>query len=138
MNIRSFQLSDYADVSQLLSRVLSEACFAETIEALARQLSYDSGLVLVALKGERIAGILIGTVDRHHGYFYRIAVDFPFRGQGIGRALIAEMRQRFLRRNVRSVFVALDHHNRPLMPLYESLGLPVWENIRELKIVSGS
>lgn len=138
MNIRSFQLSDYAHVNQLLKRVLSESCYAETIEALARQLSYDSGLVLVAQAEERIAGILIGTVDRHQGYFYRIAVDPHHRGKGIAKALIAEMRQRFMKRNVRHVFVALDHHNRPLMPLYESLGLPVWENIHQLKIVSGT
>jgi len=74
MQIRSFQLSDYRYVAELLQEVLSKECCEETMDAFARQLSWDSELVLVAtVKGE-IAGVLIGTIDQYKGYVYRIAV----------------------------------------------------------------
>ena len=56
MKIRSFQLSDYRQVAELLEEVLSEECCEETMGAFARQLSWDSELVLVA--GIRQAALL--------------------------------------------------------------------------------
>lgn len=48
MHVRSFQLSDYRPVTQLLESVLTEECYEQTMEAFGRQLSWDSELVLVA------------------------------------------------------------------------------------------
>jgi ribosomal protein S18 acetylase RimI-like enzyme len=78
MQIRSFQLSDYRFVAELLQEVLSEECCEETMVAFARQLSWDSELVLVAESAGRIVGVLIGTIDGQKGYVYRIAVQEDF------------------------------------------------------------
>jgi len=123
MQIRSFQLSDYRSVAELLEEVLSEECCEETMGAFARQLSWDSELVLVAESAGALAGVLIGTIDKQKGYVYRIAVYEQYRGQGIGRALIASMRNRFNQRKVQKMLIAVDKHNEYLRSYYESLGI---------------
>lgn len=123
MQIRSFQLSDYQSVAELLKEALSEECCEETMGAFARQLSWDSDLILVALVEETVAGLLIGTIDHSKGYVYRIAVHPDYRRQGLGRALVASMKSRFRHRNVLKVLIAEDKHNEILRPFYESLGV---------------
>lgn len=122
MFVRSFRLSDYIEVKQLLSSVFSEECYEDTMEALAKQLSWDSELVLVAELDRRIVGMIIGTIDNDQGYYYRIAVARDFRGRGIGKTLIQAMKKRFQVRQVRRILVSVDAHNEPILPLYESLG----------------
>lgn len=123
MQIRSFQLSDYRTVAELLEEVLSEECCEETMGAFARQLSWDSELVLVAESKGSIVGVLIGTIDQQKGYVYRVAVKKNFRRQGVGRALVTNMNNRFRQRKVLKVLIAGDKHNELLRPFYDSLGL---------------
>ncbi|MFC4303070.1 GNAT family N-acetyltransferase [Cohnella boryungensis] len=140
MQIRSFQLSDYRLVAELLEEVLSEECCEETMGAFARQLSWDSDLVLVAESADSIVGVLIGTIDQHKGYVYRIAVRNEFRRQGVGRELVSHMRNRFRQRNVLKVLVAEDKHNEVLRPFYDSLGLKSTDIVQltqPLAIVAG-
>jgi len=140
MQIRSFQLSDYRMVADLLEEVLSEECCEETMGAFARQLSWDSDLVLVAESAGSIAGVLIGTIDHHKGYVYRIAVRDQFRRQGVGRQLVSHMSNRFRQRNVMKVLVAEDKHNELLRPFYDSLGISsvnVVQLTQPLAIVAG-
>ncbi|WP_027092923.1 GNAT family N-acetyltransferase [Cohnella thermotolerans] len=121
MIIRAFQLSDYRSVAELLEVALSEECCQETMAALAKQLSWDSELVLVAEKEDEIVGAMIGTIDQNKGYVYRLAVHPDNRRQGIGRTLLAAMSQRFRQRNVFKILIAGDKHNELLLPYYESL-----------------
>jgi ribosomal protein S18 acetylase RimI-like enzyme len=140
MQIRSFQLSDYRFVAELLQEVLSEECCEETMVAFARQLSWDSELVLVAESAGSIAGVLIGTIDRQQGYVYRIAVQKDFQRQGVGRALVSNMKNRFSQRKVLKVLIAGDKHNELFRPFYDSLGLRSIDYVRltqPLSIVAG-
>jgi ribosomal protein S18 acetylase RimI-like enzyme len=140
MKVRSFQLSDYISVTHLLEKVLPESCYEDTMEAFARQLSWDSELVLVAEKEQSIVGIIIGTIDNNKGYFYRVAVHTDHQRQGIGKTLIETMKQRFVHRNVSRIFVAGDSHNKTFLPVYESVGYRATDFSRaeqRLRITSG-
>ncbi|WP_276356691.1 GNAT family N-acetyltransferase [Cohnella caldifontis] len=140
MHIRSFQLSDYRYVVELLNVVLSEECCEETMGAFARQLSWDSELVLVATIGDTIAGVMIGTIDNHKGYVYRVAVHPEYQRQGVGKALVSAMNARFRKRNVLKVLIAGDKHNEGLRPFYEALGARPTDIVRPsqpLAIVAG-
>jgi ribosomal protein S18 acetylase RimI-like enzyme len=140
MKVRSFQLSDYVTVTHLLEKVLPESCYDDTMEAFARQLSWDSELVLVAEKEQSIVGIIIGTIDNNKGYFYRVAVHADHQRQGIGKKLIETMKQRFVHRNVSKVFLAGDIHNKTFLPVYESVGYRATDFSRaekRLRITSG-
>lgn len=140
MLVRPFQLSDYAEIGRLLKDVLSEACYAETMEALMRQLSWDSDLVLVAVKDGNLVGVIVGTIDKNQGYYYRIAVDTNHQRRGVGKALVVGLKQRFLRRGVSRIVVTVDEHNEPILPLYEKAGYNSRDfvrSVRHLRIVSG-
>ncbi|MFC4777942.1 GNAT family N-acetyltransferase [Paenibacillus sp. GCM10023252] len=140
MNVRSFQLSDYSAVTALLQDVLTEECYEQTMEAFARQLSWDSELVLVAAENSSIVGMIIGTIDNNKGYYYRIAVDPLHQRKGIGKALIQSLRVRFEQRNVTKIMITADEHNEPVLPLYESLGYAAndfFRSFQKLSIVAG-
>ncbi|WP_138755822.1 GNAT family N-acetyltransferase [Paenibacillus sinopodophylli] len=140
MNVRSFQLSDYRPITALLEDVLTEECYEQTMEAFARQLSWDSDLVLVAVENSEIVGMIIGTIDNNKGYYYRIAVSRLHRRKGIGKMLIQSLRQRFEQRNVTKILITADEYNEPVLPLYESLGYAANDFIRsfqKLSIVAG-
>jgi ribosomal protein S18 acetylase RimI-like enzyme len=92
------------------------------MEAFARQLSWDTELVLIAEADEQIVGIIIGTIDHNNGYYYRIAVAELYQRKGIGRAMIEAMKQRFLQRKVNKIMVTVDVHNEIMLPIYESAG----------------
>lgn len=121
MRIRTFQLSDYRSVAELLQVSLSEDCCEETMAALAKQLSWDSELVLIAEREDSVIGAMIGTIDRNQGYIYRIAVHPDHRGEGVARTLLSAMDQRFRQRNVFKIQIAGDKHNEKLRPFYQSL-----------------
>ncbi|ASS67116.1 MULTISPECIES: GNAT family N-acetyltransferase [Paenibacillus] len=140
MHLRSFQLADYHAVTSLLQSVLSEECYELTIEALTRQLSWDSDLVLIASAGDKMTGIIIGTIDNNRGYYYRVAVHPDHRGQGIAKSLISSLRGRFEQRKVSKIMVTADEHNEPVLPLYSSLGFEpsdFYHSFQKLSIVAG-
>ncbi|MFC4098582.1 GNAT family N-acetyltransferase [Paenibacillus xanthanilyticus] len=140
MRVRSFQLSDYRPVTQLLETVLSEECYELTMEAFARQLSWDSELVLVAVEEDEIIGMIIGTIDNNRGYYYRIAVHPDYQRQGVGKKLIQSLRGRFEQRNVAKILITADEHNEPILSLYESLGYATtdfFRSFQKLSIVAG-
>lgn len=141
MNIRSVKLSDYVTIKQLLHNELSEDCYDETIEAFGRQLSWDSDLVLVAEKEQDIVGVIIGTIDNNKGYYYRIVVAEGYQRQGIGRSLVAVLKNRFEQRNVSKILIAADEHNEYSLPLFQALGYAASDylksSIKKLSIVSG-
>lgn len=122
MRIRSFQLGDVNQVTELLQMSLSEECFEDTKRAFARQLSYDSELIMVTEVDGEIVGALIGTIDHNCGCIYRVAVHPDYRRRGVGKALVKAMEQRFEQRNVSKIMVAGDEHNKLAMPLYEAMG----------------
>lgn len=138
--VRTFYLSDYVSVTELFKNVLSEPCYLETMEAFARQLSWDSELVLVAVEEGEIVGVIVGTIDNDNGYYYRIAVEQQHQRRGIGQALIESLRQRFLGRKVRRIMVTVDVHNEVVLPLYEKAGYQSTDFSRaahRLSIVNG-
>ncbi|GGG78019.1 GNAT family N-acetyltransferase [Paenibacillus radicis (ex Gao et al. 2016)] len=140
MNVRSFQLSDYRPLTALLEDVLTEECYEQTMEAFARQLSWDSELVLVAVEQSEIVGMIIGTIDNNKGYYYRIAVLPSHQRRGIGKALIQSLRQRFEQRNVMKILITADEYNEPVLPLYEAMGYAsndFYRSFQKLSIIAG-
>lgn len=141
MLVRPFQLSDYAAVEQIMVNSLSEECLEETKEAFARQLAWDSSLILVAENKGSLAGFVIGTIDQNNGYYYRLAVDPSHRRQGIGKALIRSLKARFEERKVRRILVPVDPHNEPILPVFQALGFDMdsfTRSFQNLSIVSGT
>lgn len=142
MQIRTFRLSDYLYVNQLLAEVLTEACYSETNSALARQLSWDSELVLVAEEDEDILGVIIGTIDNNNGYYYRLAVDPGHRRKGIGKELILGLEKRFRQRDVNSILIAVDEHEESReLSVFDAVGyferfLPIGRSVLSIASIN--
>jgi ribosomal protein S18 acetylase RimI-like enzyme len=122
MNIRTFQLSDHYPLNELLQSMLSEECYDDTYHALINQLSWDCELVLLAEIDRKIVGVIVGTIENNHGYYYRIAVESSYRQQGIGKSLFEALKRKFHQRKVTKIFVTLDVHNETLIPFYQAHG----------------
>lgn len=94
---------------------------------LRRELANDHTIVLVARDGERVAGGLVAHVlpkfeqERSEIYLYDLAVDEPYRRQGIATRLIGELRQLAPRYGAWVIFVQADADDEPAIKLYESL-----------------
>ena len=69
MHVRSFQLSDASQMTELLQVALSEECYENTMGPFARQLSWDSDLIMVAEEEGDLVGALIGTIDHNQGCY---------------------------------------------------------------------
>lgn len=140
MNVRAFRLSDYVFVSRLLQEALTESCCADTMSAFARQLSWDSDLILVAEENEEIVGVIIGTIDKNKAYYYRVAVHPDFRRRGIAMAMIRSLKQRFVQRKVERIMVTIDEYNEPFISIYEAMGCredDFFRSSQKLSIVAG-
>lgn len=138
MNVRAFRLSDHVEINRLLAESLPEDCYEETSRALARQLSWDSDLVLLAEEDNHLVGIIIGTIDNNKAYYYRIAVLEEYRMRGIGKMLIQTLRQRFVQREVSRILIPLDGFNDAALPFYQSAGCSELVNMtggKHLRIV---
>lgn len=141
MNVRTFQLSDYLSVSRLMQEVLTESCCSDTMAAFARQLAWDSDLIMVAEEEEAIVGVIIGTIDGNKAYYYRVAVHPDFRGRGIGMSLLKALKQRFMQRKVDRILVTIDEHSEPYVPIFEAMGCredDFFRSFEKLSIVSGA
>lgn len=122
MLVRSFQLSDYVKINQLLEQVFDGNTLEDTTAALARQINWDSGLVLVAVEEDELLGVMIGTVQKNQGYYYRVAVHPDHQRRGIGSALIQSMKLRFQQRQVARIMIPVDDYNEQLLPIFEKAG----------------
>jgi ribosomal protein S18 acetylase RimI-like enzyme len=122
MLVRSFHLSDYVKITELLDQVLDGNTLEDTMAALACQINWDSSLVLVAVEDGEVLGVMIGTTQRNQGYYYRIAVHPDHQRRGIGSALIQSMKLRFQQRQIARIMVPVDEYNEQLLPIYEKAG----------------
>lgn len=122
MKVRSFRLSDYESINNLLETVFDGEVLEQTRKAFARQLSWDSELVLVAECDGKVVGIMIGTIDKSNGYYYRVAVHPDYRRQGIGKSLIQAMKRRFQQKGIHRVLVPVDQYNEQLLSVFEKAG----------------
>lgn len=89
--------------------------------------SFDPSLWLVARDGAQVAGVL-GAFD--HGLWGEIdalGVRRPWRGRGLGRALLLASLAEFRRRDRRSVRLYVDAENATgAVGLYERVGMSIW------------
>jgi ribosomal protein S18 acetylase RimI-like enzyme len=127
--IRSFRLGDYVHITRIWQETGLEQTETETLDALAKQLAWDSDLVMIAEYEGEVAGVIVGTIDGTRGYFYRLAVNPALQGRGIGRKLVEALEKRFKERGVTRVFIMVNQDNKKVLPFYSLLGYEVKEYI---------
>ena len=82
----------------------------------------DYGLWLVAWDGDEVVGGIESTETPAGGYMGELFVRPPWRGRGLGRALMLQEIAELARRGVRTVYFAVDAANTRALHLFASLG----------------
>jgi len=95
--------------------------------ASARFLAEDGHHLLVAYEGERAVGFVSGVQVTHPDkgtemFLYELAVDEPFRRQGIGRALVEGLAARARAAGCYGMWVLTDEDNEAARATYEGIG----------------
>ncbi|HJV45583.1 MAG TPA: GNAT family N-acetyltransferase [Bacillota bacterium] len=136
MKVRSFRLGDYAAITSIWRETGLEQTETESLDDLAKQLAWDSELVLIAELEGTVVGVIVGTIDGTRGYFYRLAVNPAFQGRGVGRELVLALEKRFKQKGATRVIIMVNQDNKKVIPFYSNLGYQIQEYITLSKILS--
>jgi ribosomal protein S18 acetylase RimI-like enzyme len=96
-------------------------------DATARFLAEDGHHLLVAYEDEQPVGFVTGVEVTHPDkgtemFLYELAVDEPFRRQGIGRALVEGLAARARAAGCYGMWVLTDEDNEAARATYEGIG----------------
>jgi mycothiol synthase len=94
---------------------------------------FDPALWFVAEADGALAGVLLGEVwaEDDLGWVGQLAVDPPWRGRGLGRALLLNALADFRRRGLTLAALSVHGGNDRASHLYESVGMrPAWRHDR--------
>lgn len=123
MRLRSFQLTDVHDVSQIWQVTASAEQEKETLKVLSKQLAFDRDLVIVAeAPNGQVVGAIVGTMDGSSGFFYCLAVHPDYQKQKVGTKLVNALEQRFIQKGVKRIWITVDEGTQKLLPFYQHLG----------------
>jgi ribosomal protein S18 acetylase RimI-like enzyme len=136
MLIRPFRLGDYSAITRIWQETGLDQTETESLNDLAKQLAWDSDLVMVAERDGEVVGVVVGTIDGTRAYFYRLAVLPELQGIGIGRQLVEAIEKRFKQRGVNRVLIMVNQDNPEVLPFYHSLGYEVQKYVTLSKKLS--
>lgn len=92
-----------------------------------RKLAVQPELFLVADDGGRVIGSVMAGYDGHRGWLYYLASAADRRGQGIGRALVAEAERLLTEMGCPKVQLMIRPDNDGVFGFYDSLGYERFE-----------
>lgn len=127
MPIRDFDLERDFDAALALWHACAPGVhvgFSDTRAEIAKKLARDPDLFLVADEGGALVGTVMGGFDGRRGMVYHLAVAEPARGQGQGRALMAELEARLRAKGCRKYYLLITADNLGILNFYRQLG---WE-----------
>jgi len=99
--------------------------FEEWLALRARHERFDSGLWLLAWERDRVAGALTGYDHGDIGFVRELGVLKPWRGRGVGSALLSRSFEMFRARAQLRVALGVDAENEGAVGLYERVGMRV-------------
>jgi len=124
LHLRQFTMDDYEAVYTLWESVVPAISIrpSDQREEIAKKLSRDPDLFLVAEEDGRIVGVIMGAWDGRRGWLHHLAVAPTHQGRGIGTALLAEVERRLKSRGCLKVNLLVHRDNGGARRLYQSLG----------------
>ncbi len=126
MELRNFTMNDYDAVLALWRRFPDALGIgpSDSREEIAKKLTRDPDLFILAEETGKIAGTVIGGFDGRRGLIYHLAVAPEQRNSGLGRRLMQEVEQRLAARGCIRAYLLVKPENVDVIEFYRRLG---WE-----------
>ena len=123
-NVRAFERDDTAAVVALWTEAGLTRPWNDPLLDIERKVAVQPEGFLVAT--EPHSGAVIGTVmagyDGHRGWLYYLATATSYRGQGVGRALVAEAERVLEAMGCPKVQLMVREGNEGVLGFYDALG----------------
>lgn len=102
---------------------------SDTPDEIRKKWAHDPDLFLVAEAGQDLVGAVMGGYDGRRGLVYHLAVVPLRRGEGIGRALMAEIERRLIAQGCVKSYLLATPENRAALAFYQKLGWEVMDMV---------
>jgi ribosomal protein S18 acetylase RimI-like enzyme len=125
LNLREFQYpSDYSPVITLWKNAGSGIHLRRSDESdeIIKKLQRDPDLFLVAEFNGMIIGSVLGGFDGRRGMIYHLAVDGPYRSNGVGALLMKELEKRMKLKGCIRSYLLVTKDNSDAIGFYETIG----------------
>ncbi len=122
ITIRDFIFpQDYATVLSLWQTAGKGIHIARSdeINEIAKKLTRDPDLFLVAEADGLIIGAVLGGFDGRRGIMYHLAVSEPFRSRGVASSLTKELEHRFQQKGCLKIYLLVYEDNLQAIQFYE-------------------
>jgi ribosomal protein S18 acetylase RimI-like enzyme len=131
MTIRLLTIEDY-DAAYTLWKAspgLSLRTLDDSETGIRKFLERNPLTCFAAEEGEEMAGTILGGHDGRRGYIYHVAVKENFRSRNIGRALINEVEQAFVREGINKAATVSFKANGGGCRFLTACGYPIREDL---------
>jgi ribosomal-protein-alanine N-acetyltransferase len=117
--IRPASLSDVGALA-----ALEQSCFSDPWSAVGirETMQYETARSFVAQESGRIVGYVMARISGQEGEILDLAVVPEKRRRGIGRSLLATVREALQSGGVREMYLEVRESNRPAIELYRAQG----------------
>ncbi len=122
MHIRMFRPSDEQAVIRLWEGCGLTRPWNDARQDIARKLTEQPELFLVALCGDVVVGTAMAGFDGHRGWVYYLAVAPEHRQRSYGRQLMREVERRLLERGCPKLNLQVRAANPEALEFYRRLG----------------
>ncbi|WP_433674394.1 GNAT family acetyltransferase [Microbacterium gorillae] len=120
--IRAFQMSDTEQVVALWEACGLTRPWNDPRADIARKLTVQPEMFLVAVDGDRVVGTTMAGYDGHRGSMYYVGTDPNRRGEGIAASLIARAEELLLALGCPKVNLMVREGNEAVLDFYAARG----------------
>jgi N-acetylglutamate synthase len=122
--IRPACVADYEAIAQVWreSGLGFSSAGRDRRDAFVQQLQQFPGSYLVAMKDDRVIGVVFGTHDGRKGWINRLAVVPEFRGRGIAARLVETCEMELERDGIEIIAALIEAGNNASGRVFEKMG----------------
>jgi ribosomal protein S18 acetylase RimI-like enzyme len=134
VRIRNFNSGEYTHLIDLWQRagLSHKPRGRDKKEHLIRELRNPASRLLVAEYRNRIIGSVLATHDGRKGWINRLAVDIPWRKQGLARRLIRSAEEFLHKQKIMIIACLIEDFNLPSLELFKQCGYREFKGVHYL------
>jgi len=116
------EIEDYEQVYRLWKSTDIIIKSSDQKEEIQRMLKKNPDTCLVGIENSKIISVVLGGFDGRRGYVHHLAVKPEKQGQGLGKAMMDELMNRFEELKVIKVHLFVEENNKEVKDFYRNIG----------------